>query len=469
MTLLNSISKFRYSDINSHPFPMCLFSKQYLTDIRVLTSVLLNDISNPIDPPSLDELLTINNILKKKFDCNTSQNALQNITTFATTLNRLFLNLDKEFFSERIYSYLLDKHDAGLARECCLNLDFNFTIEKLANFAQSRVSNLGLRTKRLSKQDIFEVFYLRLVTLYLWRYNVNKTGKNTSVKIYEVFHQDHYNNYKVGFNRLDSWMAFGAKKKHEFKDWSYDHIAHAVRIVNDCVMHLHKIHGGKQIVFIARDGLIFYESYLAHFPSEASRLKIAYVSRATLNVKNAYSHEDAQLTGHVPGVFDFVKKYLLEPSLQRVGIRNVSALVDDLQYEISKFTQSNTSRGQIAKLLNQVIAELDSYLRDVITGDAVVFFDSSSKSLPVLLSAFAETQFPNKKFYPYFCVTEYNDPTAGFIINSKENYVTDLLAEEVQFNLSKSTLIPYDPQLKPSEPETAAKHFLVRLIMYREM
>ncbi|MBI4152258.1 hypothetical protein HY495_00985 [Candidatus Woesearchaeota archaeon] len=213
-------------------------------------------------------------------------------------------------------------------------------------------------------------------------------------------------------------------------------------IVKSAIVRLNELYPRHKKLFLARDGLILYEAQYTLFRDNCD---VIYISRDTL------------------GVFFKVLEKELGKAIEDEGMNDVEKIIRNLR---NRYHQLQTN-PRIKEIIRSLVRYLTPYL-----SSKTVFVDSSSRSLPVILSALCSLYFPEKEYKVFFCTTIYTDPRAGYILGEEKNYVVDMIPDYVQFHAEKSSLIPYVAKLLPhggkmmKQPQAYTAHLILQSILH---
>ena len=223
---------------------------------------------------------------------------------------------------------------------------------------------------------------------------------------------------------------------------NYQENREAAILIKSATVRLNELYPNHKKLFLARDGLILYEAQLTLFKDSCD---VIYISRDTL------------------GAFFKVLEKELRGAIEEEGIGDVEKLIRNLR---ERYTQL-----QINPKIKEITKSLLRYLTPYLSSKTV-FVDSSSRSLPVILSALCSLYYPKNEYRAFFCTTIYTDQRAGYLLGEEKNYVVDMIPDYVQFHAEKSSLLPYVAKLLPfgsklmKQPQAYTAHLILQSVLH---
>jgi hypothetical protein len=197
-------------------------------------------------------------------------------------------------------------------------------------------------------------------------------------------------------------------------------------------------------LFLARDGFILYEAQITMFNDNSD---IIYVSRDTLQE-----------------YFNMLKEQL-DLVIKRRGISNIENIIHDL---VVVYRNLYDSDHTYHALFDSLIRYLRNYF-----ANKLLFVDSSSMTLPVVLAAISKMFNPEMDVKVYFFSTIYTDHNAGYLIGQTKNFSVDMMPDYVEYDKDRSSVIPYVPKLLPifiktgkmKQPQAYMTHLVLQSIL----
>ncbi|MBW2972225.1 hypothetical protein KY359_04285 [Candidatus Woesearchaeota archaeon] len=466
LEVIKHTGSFRYPTIKKFPYPAIFFSKNVIIDLQNM-SLNLQRILNPSGVPVSDEILRkIGTAVVRKFRFAESEDIRENLAALTRWIDQKLMLKDVRLMKQEIYDYVRETYGQAVADEL-VKVSHNLTVSKVIEDIRWRAANLGAGVIP-PKQGIFDIAYLKVIYARISPFEGQKVPDNVFESLLSA--KEEYDSRKKKFNMNPQWKIFGGKRLNRIEVWNYKEVARTLDIVVAAVKKLHKMYAGHDIVFLARDGLIFYEAYLKMFPGEKDRIHLYYISRQTFNKGKIHSEYVEQEISE--RLFNKIKDRVLTPAIAKCGLGDVEAVIAECERlwaeTMREQGSSKASRDEIT-LLQEVATELMKYLETCLKSDRVVFVDSSSKTFPVVLSGLCRMFFPRKSFHAFFAVTEYKDDAAGYLIGQKKNFITDYVADMVRYNPALSSAVPYKAEMKLTSPEMQGTSFLARIMLYQRI
>lgn len=449
--LLRAVKRFNFRRLKREPLAVTRFTRKQLTRLQLFVFNYLRVAEEPAALPfeKIDELL------RHKFSFVEGNSAQENVKRFIEWAETHLLFLHRDALLESITTFVKNRYGEGVAAEFTEKQQQ----ESIAD-EQERIKRRAQRLRSLGhlhRRDIFNVYMLHKAHLLV----VYKKPSELRRIDWQALNEECKQLFLTRRGELDDngWIPVAC---------NYRLTRTVIRTVKEAVRALDVRYANSDILFLARDGLLFYEAFLHEFPNKAARAHVIYVSRATLNVDKV--GEDYVWCEPVDDAFSGLKRYLLAPAVKELGYTNIEPVIDTVKERIDGYLRrSAPNRARSAALFFQSLAsELYTYLRGHIGSRTVVFFDSSSQTFPVLLSAFSRLMFPNAKFEAFFGITPFLNPSAGFLRGKTGVYFTDMLSDSVKFNHKRSSVLPYDPHISAASLERRTKAFLAHLLIYAD-
>ncbi|PIZ50640.1 hypothetical protein COY27_06550 [Candidatus Woesearchaeota archaeon CG_4_10_14_0_2_um_filter_33_13] len=265
-------------------------------------------------------------------------------------------------------------------------------------------------------------------------------NKEQIFKLYVLRGAVHCHYEKIDLTILKSIRTYFDSNKQTSS--SYSQTLDLSQLIKKATIKLNQLYGDHKKLFLARDGFILYEAQITLFNNNSD---IVYVSRATLK-----------------DYFKILHTELLKV-IKVVGMNNVEKII----LTLSKHFQELNKEEYMALFFQSIMRYLKVYIKP-----KTVFVDSSSHSIPVILAAICKLFYPNYEYNVYFVTTSYNDRTAGYLINRKDTYIVDMLPDYVDYDETKSSIIPYFHKLLPitlkkkwKQPQAYMAHLVLQSVL----
>ncbi len=464
---MRNINSFRFPRMDSFPYPAVFLSRKVISDVQYIGLNLRRILNPPFEDDTADMLGFIDRLVRNRFGFDRDPDPVNNLSLLADWIGRKLLLEDIKGLKKDIVDHVRDKYSDAIAEELA-NVKHNTNVDMIIKDAQWRAENISAEMIP-PKQGIFDLAFLKVIYARLAPHD--KGEAPSDLKDHLLSARKEYSERKRSFNVRAGWYFFGGRKKNRIEVWNYRLTVSTLDTVVAATKLLHERFAGYDIVFLARDGLIFYEAYLKMFPKEKKRLHLYYISRQTLNRGKIHSEYTEQQISEE--LFREMKEDILVPAIEKHGLGDIEAVIRECTARWSEVLGrtpegSDADKGRVM-LMKEVATEIVRYLEPCLKSDRVVFFDSSSKTFPVVLSGLCRMFYPRKDIRAFFAVTGFKDKEAGYLTGKKESFVTDYIADMVKYNAALSSVVPYKAEMKLSTPEMQGTSFLCRIMLYQRI